>query len=758
MELLPANQTQIKQNTETAPNRSNFYTVGFDQFEIFLESHASPDRHKVITVSDIRLTLEFPSIFKTMFQPMRRPDGKLKRIKCGMKCHNVRIRLHQFETNVLIYAYSHIFGGVDDGYRKWQALIQEGCTKLWEQSTISLQEKTQYIHQYLQYRSSLNKSSFKNELSALLELESGMSLSLIMSLRRRACDWNFNEFTPTNQGNKLPPLLSYHGDPDDPEHAQDVLMAAYIHSQKPSYDDLWAVLREIQFYSRMIESLQIELYSGETITSETLCASLVAERAKFSTALLLCKNPEPPNGAIGATDEICEPLFPWFQCDVGMSNFNISLHSGNDKLFPSVFLETQYGFHSQDIDKWQGNIDFSCESTGVMTLRIECRDTVFNGCMNSEIFHTVNILNEIVMKEFPLPKLYMEEYFPQDCFNIDSLFVLEKQSTSHQISTLDPPANHLLLRNTLLASILHVSNVVILFPDLETLPNVRTLDSKKNTPASFAVRVDCSFRILSGQNKEEFNVSVYRVELNQLPCMYLPLSSRVFGHYQWVDQLENKNFSLLSVENIEAKYQIRVDDCSLLERRYQDIQRTIKQAWGTLKSRLCVKIDLVSLVEYTNGRLISSLSSPTLDIRIKHLESDEKLAPTAHLHSTSKHTRFPTFQETAQFLVADNSSYSTETDVCSMNLSPYLLEILVIDDLTSERVLVAWCQIPSDPASWGHKSQHPLIESDTRIEIGFIRFSLLIPSFLPSSPLSETHLLSYLTLCQVAARVFNPIG
>jgi hypothetical protein len=718
MELLPANQNQIKENTETAPNRSNFYTIGFDQFEIFLKSIQSPERHKVITVSDVRLTLEFPSIFKTMFQPMRRPNGKLKRIKCGMRCQNVRIRLHQFETNILIYAYSHIFGGVDNGYRKWQALMQEGCTKLWEQSTISQQVKIQYIHQYRQYHQTLNKSSYQHELlSTLLELESEMPLSMIMSLRRRACNWTFDNSMSTQATS---PLLSYHGDPDDPEHIQDVLMAAHIHLKKPNFDDLWAFLREIQFYSRMIESLQIELYSGEMISSEILCASLIAERAKFSTALLLCKNPEYPNGSIGATDDICEPLFPWFQCDVGMSNFNISLHSGNEKLFPSVFLETQYGFHSQEIDKWQGNIDFSCESTGAMTLRIECRETVFNGCMNSEILYTLKILSDIVMKEFPLPKLHLEEYFPQDCFNIDSLFIIEEKPISNQISRLDPASNHLILRNTPLACIIHFSNVVILFPDLETLPKVRTLDSKTNTPASFAVRFDSSFRILSGHNKEEMNVSVYRIELNQLPCMYLPLSSRIYGHYQWVDQLEHKKSPLLSVESIEAKYHIRVDDCSLLGRRFQDIQRTIQQTWGVLKSRLCVKIDLISLVEYTNGRLISSLSSPTLDIRIKHPERDEKLAPTAHLHSTSKNTRSPTFHETAQFLVDDNSSSSTEA--CSMNISPYLLEILVIDDLASERVLVAWCQIPSDPATLGQKNQYPLVESDTRLEIGHIWF------------------------------------
>jgi hypothetical protein len=722
MELLPANSLEIRQNTETSPNRSNFYTIGFNQFEIHLQSTVphpegeNPTRHRVMTISNISFTLEFPSIFKTMFQPMRRPNGKLKRIKCGMKCEDVKIRLHQIETNILISAYSHLYGGLENGYRKWQSVIQEGLTKLWEHRVISEQMRADYIQMYRHHRSSSTKS--KKEICDLLALECDMPLSTIMSLRRQALQWKFDDLTAKNQVTPTPPVIHFNGDPRDPEFLADLSMAAYLSSKKPHYDDLWAVLREIQFYSRTIVNLQIELYSGTSFGSQDtrLCASLIAERAKFSTALLLCRNPEYPHGSIGATDEICEPLFPWFHCDVGMSNFNISLHSANDVLSSNVFLETQYGFQSLDIHKWQANIDFAYESSGAMALSIECRDTVFNGCLNSDIWRTTQILSDILSKPYLIPTITLEEYFPQDFFHIDSLFVIEDKSISNQPRgpILDLVANYLYLRNIVLASIFDFSNVMILFPDLSSLSKVNSLES--NFPTAFAIRFDWSCRILSGKNKEEFNISLYGVDFNIIPCISLPLSSRIYGHYQWLHpQTDEKTLPLLVIEKTEVRYLIRIDDCPLRERKYQDIRSAIQLTWGKLTSRLCVKIETISLLEYTNGHLISLISSPTLDVRIKVPNQDTKLAPTAHLYSKNKNTRNPIFDEAAHFLVDDSHSYMDP-----MTPFPFLLEFLLIDDNSKERILVAWCQLPSDSQSYGQFTRHPLIESDSRTEIGQI--------------------------------------
>lgn len=716
MELLPANKLQIKENTETSPTISNFYSIGFQQFEIFLRSHETSSKELFLSVGLLRLTLEFPSVFQTMFQPTRRPNGKLKRIKCGMNCENVRIRLHQKETNILIYAYSHLFGGLDNGYRKWQALLHEGFTTLWEKKQVSEDFKDQYIQQYRQYRASLKANYSQQQLRKLLELEREMSLSLIMSLRRRASGWTFEEIISANLGDTR--IIHYNGDPSDPHIRQDHAMSSYLASKKPAYDDGYAVLREIQLYSRKIENLRIDVFAGSRIGENILCASLSAERAKFSTALLLCRNPEYPHGSIGATDDICEPLFPWFQCDVGMSNFNISLHTG-DETFPSVFLETQHGCYSHDIDKWQGNIDFSCESTGAMALRIECRDTVFNGCMNSEIFYTLRVLNDIWFSVFPLPILSLKDYFPQDCFHVETSFANEALSTSY-VPPLEPSEKFLTLRNFVLASMFHFSNVVILFPDVESLQKVTTLESESNIPASFALRYDLSVRVLSGHQKEEWSISLYRVDFSVLPCMYLPLRSRVFGHYQWVDnQTESAISPLLVVEKIEAKYQIRIDDRSLQDRTNRDIQRIIHQTWGNFKSRLSIKINKISLLEYTNGRIISTVATPTLDIRIKRLENDQKLTPTIHLSSSSRNTRFPNFYDKAQFLLDDSWSYSS--DITSRQFPPYLVEILLIDDSSKDRKLVAWCQIAMNSESWKPSITYCLTESDTRVEIGQIR-------------------------------------
>lgn len=714
MVLLPANKQQIKENTETSLMMSNFYTVGFDEFEIQL--HSQQTSAQVLLVTQLRLTLEFPSIYKTMFQPSRRPNGKLKRIKCSMNCENVNIKLHEKETNILIYAYSHIFGGLDNGYRKWQSLLFEGFTHFWERRQVADHDLKLYIEKYRQYFNSGKTSTSQKELRQLLELESEMSLSLIMSLRRRSLGWIFDESIPKNQ--ETTPLLNYNGDPSDPQVRQDLAMSSYIALRKPYYDDSYATLREIQLYSRKIEKLRINLYAGSRIGENVHCASLIAERAKFSSALLLCRNPEYPHGSIGATDEVCEPLFPWLQCDVGMSNFNISFDSNEDR-FPSVFLETQHGCYSHDIDKWQGNIDFSCESTGATTLRIECRDTVFNGRMSAEILHTLSVLSSIWYSPFPLPNISLQDYFPAACAdNEDSV---ADSGTRINVQSVEPINTFLILKNIVFAGIIHFSNVVILFPDLESFPEATSVELHSNFPASFAMRYDLSFRVLSGHQKEEWNVSIYRVEFRLLPCMYFPLRSRIYGHYQWIDHQNDRTApSLIVFEKIEAKYQVRVDDRTLRDRAKLDIHRIIHQGWGNFKSRLSIMIESVFLLEYAGGHIISTLTMPTIDVRIKHLENDQKLAPTVHLTSSTRNTRCPEFHDVAQFLLDDTWSYSA--DFSSKQSPPYLVEILLIDDSSKDRKLIAWCQIPM--SNFDHSkssSTFSLIESDTRIDIGHIR-------------------------------------
>ena len=790
MRLEPSTITQIKNNTQTSPQLSNFYTIIFYNFKLILEkidklTSSSIEINQILSVQQFDLTLEFPSIYKTMLQPMKRPNNKLKRIKCGMNCTNVKFKLHEKYTNIFITAYSHIYGGINNGYRKWQQLLQENLNRIWENQQPSPHECQEYMRLYQNYRKNLlvSKNS-KNQQLLLLELvekERHFSLSTIMSLRRQVCQWKFDQ--QQIEGKPKSPIsiqlqpYNRSNDPYDHDYIQDKLMMAWITFQKPFYDDLWAPLREIQLYSRNIEKLNIELYSETNM----LYLTLTAERAKFSTSLLLCQNPEYPYGSIGATDDICEPVFPWFQCDAGMSNFNISIHHYHHHhhmskdLFshPLVFLETQHGFRVDDIEKWQGNIDFTRESTGSMTLRVECRDTVFNGVMNKEIMDIITIFNNILYKVIlSIPEVSVTQYFPQNFVSPDNenntltnSLINDQQQITLSYDKI-PNYSYLYLQNLKFACVADFSNVIILFPDFYNLSKDDELLLFHTTeliePLTFqslAMRADLTLRVLGGQYKESFDFSLYHMEWGLLNCLYQPFNSVIYGHYQSdivktnLDQINshininptpiynnnNNNFStatsmietmssFINLSNLTINYNVQVDDCSLQERKYQDLKYMIAEVSGKMKSRICIKIDKISLVEFTNGHLIPLISSPALDVRIKSVTNDIKLAPTCYFQSSNKSTRYPIFTECAQFLVDDVESYPIDT---SLKIKPftYLLEILLSDDQKKNRELVAWCQLSMTSETSGSWNQYPLIEKHTRSEIGYLRYIIFFLLF-----------------------------
>jgi hypothetical protein len=186
--------SKLRRRTDTAPHLTNFYTMHVEESHFFVDSlprqHSSPNIHEDwLSVSHVLFTLEIPNIFGTMFQPGRRPNGKLKRIKCSLDCTQVLFSIRETQTSTLLYSCMNAFGGIGNGYKRWVELIDASVVARCANQQHTEVELDEYMALFQRHRrNGMRPGPLQN---TIIELESRMSLSLIMSLRRRVCKWTF---------------------------------------------------------------------------------------------------------------------------------------------------------------------------------------------------------------------------------------------------------------------------------------------------------------------------------------------------------------------------------------------------------------------------------------------------------------------------------------------------------------------------------------------------------------------------------------
>ena len=554
---------------------------------------------------------------------------------------------------------------------------------------------------------------------------------------------------------------------------QNSLLSSYIMNKRPYYDDVCAPLREVQVDFERLSNVTIKIYRAQgedyqafPYSGGTLVTTLCADHAKCYACVLLIRNPNPPYGYMGATDDTCEPDSAWFDFYAGMSDYIITWHHPerhNSVAATSTIIESKHGHHwsGDDSSSHQATLAFTRESSGAMSLHVVCVDSIMNALMMKELQVTLTLLLGVlklrrifdaekkalkeallacdtggVPENIPCKSHAMPHAGPVDTAESPGGTGVEavldgydrdrggRGEEEEDISfvrslneSLEPASANMFLWNMVVGAEMKFWNVDVLLPTTEVkIPSVAS-----SIPAGL-LKVNTSLRILSGQEKENFKLDCSSVQLAMGQCTTTHNKSlhSTHGSLRWSPTLAQGN-PVLTMDRIGIKYTCRVEDMPLSTRCGQDLMVQIKDCCdGSLKSRVAVSLNDAHVHEFSFGVKNPLIARPQVVVKIKHRRaSDSSVVASKQISSTSRNTRTPTFCTSVIFLIDDEASYSSTTE-----LSNYTIEFILYDegrDAFAHKRMVGWGASSVDSNCVG-KWKDGVIKDATETEIGSIRY------------------------------------
>ena len=367
---------------------------------------------------------------------------------------------------------------------------------------------------------------------------------------------------------------------------QDVLMSRYISKKRPYYDDACVLVREVQLNLRQVVNLNIRLYQANgqdfvafPYSGGCLVTALHAERANCYTCVLLSKNPNPPFGSLGATDETYEPASAWFDFYAGVSEYIVTWHhpdlqstlsdvladtndinashrAGNGATSlsysadaeVSTIIETKHGHHwlGDEHSPHQATLAFSRESGGAMSLHIGCADSILNAYMLLEVQATLKLLFAMIKNRRPYDdemknllyaleaedeyhSTYGESHSPSkspsrlssggDLKNERGATIDEEDGDGSLFrslnDSLEPASANMFLFNMVVGAEIKIFNLDIV---LHAAAPRKDSPLPGSTFPACVLKVNASLRVLSGQEKENFKFECNNLRMGLGEC------------------------------------------------------------------------------------------------------------------------------------------------------------------------------------------------------------------------------------------------
>ena len=185
----------------------------------------------ILSVDYIESILHIPDFQSCLFQPGFLPFGKGKRLRCSGKFEKAILCVHEKQAEMFFYHCLKAFGFYE--FRPWKYIIWKELQMHEREATV--EEEGRYITLYRKVRSEKRIRELSKLMEALYELEYILTISSIMSMRRRAIGVSLSELvfsSPISQD----VLLPYEVIGSDP---QDDIMSRILAMKRSTFEETW---------------------------------------------------------------------------------------------------------------------------------------------------------------------------------------------------------------------------------------------------------------------------------------------------------------------------------------------------------------------------------------------------------------------------------------------------------------------------------------------------------------------------------------
>lgn len=233
-------------------------TVDAYECTVYLNPNTTPFPNEyneiLMTCAHIHNVLEFPDIWGTLQQPGQTPLGRGKRIKLAGHYYHCVVKIHEEQMSTFLNSFLKCIG-IYEYYPFLKHCVDTGARL--DRSEATVEETVLYCADYQLYLAERDWRHRRRLLESILAIESNLSLSCIMSLRRQVRDWAFDPaYYPidTEEGDETaadngrsggkyrsPKILEYSSADEFDDHA----MSNYLCDHKPMYDEAWVAVREV---------------------------------------------------------------------------------------------------------------------------------------------------------------------------------------------------------------------------------------------------------------------------------------------------------------------------------------------------------------------------------------------------------------------------------------------------------------------------------------------------------------------------------
>ena len=288
-------KTNIEENKKIKLEHKDMqWNVVVDNLRLYLdpcccccEIASDPSQHRiphdyVLLVQSSDMTLSVPFIFSTFAQNGKRPRGNLRRISIEGNYQGVIVMFHEKQMSTLLHV---VLPSLWSDYQAWKEGVCQRLHNLSRPATAV--EITEYIGVYKSLSQNSDNGICANEMAStrLQVLERFITLSSIMSMRRKACEWNLCKVstslreveislrqanTTTFPGQRYSSFecLSYDkphvGDDVDQEgvmhnYQQDELLRVLVEWRRPIFDNEFMLIRDLVLEPLNVTDLRIPI-------------------------------------------------------------------------------------------------------------------------------------------------------------------------------------------------------------------------------------------------------------------------------------------------------------------------------------------------------------------------------------------------------------------------------------------------------------------------------------------------------------------
>lgn len=242
----------------------------------------SPLHDYLLIAQSTHLLFTMPLVFTALTRAGKRPNGHLRRLSVSGNCSGVVISFHEQQMSSLLHV---VLPSLWSNYQGWKDAVCDRLHVVSRRATPS--EELEYIELYRTWTVvSAGKYLASAESIARIEyLERVLSLSSIMSLRRRARQWNLQLAVPVlervNAADKCPQIPKFPGQtyntfeqlyydhshdpsPDDDDggasYIQDDLLRRFVEWRRPIYDNELQLFKEIVLSPIHVTDIRIPIF------------------------------------------------------------------------------------------------------------------------------------------------------------------------------------------------------------------------------------------------------------------------------------------------------------------------------------------------------------------------------------------------------------------------------------------------------------------------------------------------------------------